>query len=230
MQMKSDALEGCMFYVCEKGHDIFEQGRGLVRKVYSDIWGTSKFNDDVDLGVVAINSDGGTMGNVNLVIRKPDIRLPSEHFYYSEHWVNAGYSPSDSVCELTGLSVSSAVRRADREYVIAGILSFAVMAAMDRGISLVSTVQRKRLIDKLEKKYCYQFIHNTIASLYKSEKIPDDGYWQSGASPGIYYIKTSDAKALAATFNLVRSMSKSSIPMVNFSNINAESNQPVVCV
>ncbi len=36
MQMNSDALEGCVFYVCEKGSDIFDQGRELVRRVYSD--------------------------------------------------------------------------------------------------------------------------------------------------------------------------------------------------
>ncbi|WP_211826498.1 hypothetical protein [Kistimonas asteriae] len=184
----------------------------------------------MDLGVVAINHDGATIGNVNVVIRHPQTLLPSESFYYSEHWVNAGFSPADTVCELTGLSVSSAVRRADREYIIAGILSFAVMAAMDREISLVSTVQRKRLIDKLENKYRYQFTHNTIASLYKSEKTPDDGYWKSSASPGIFYMKTSDVKALAATFNLVRSMSTSKISMVNFSSVNAKPNPLAACV
>ncbi len=230
MSMKSDALEGYGFYICEKGNDIFDQGRGLVRKVYSDIWGTSQFNDDVDLGVVALNSDGATIGNVNVVIRKPQTQLPSECFYYPEHWLNAGFSASDTLCELTGLSVDSEVRGEDREYIIAGIISFALMAAMDRGISLVSTVQRKRLVDKLEKKYRYHFVHNATASFYKSEKIPNDGYWQSGTCPEIYYMKTSDAKTLVATFNLIRSMSKSKIRMVNFSSVNAKSNPSIACV
>ncbi|GAA4648410.1 hypothetical protein GCM10023116_06790 [Kistimonas scapharcae] len=75
MQMKSDVLEGCAFYICEKGNTIFDQGRELVRKVYSDIWGTTQFNDDMDLGVVAINRDGDTIGNVNIVIRHPQILL-----------------------------------------------------------------------------------------------------------------------------------------------------------
>ncbi|OQX39190.1 MAG: hypothetical protein B0D91_02255 [Oceanospirillales bacterium LUC14_002_19_P2] len=75
MQMKSDVLEGCAFYICEKGNAIFDQGRELVRKVYSDIWGTTQFNDDMDLGVVAINRDGTTIGNVNIVIRHPQTRL-----------------------------------------------------------------------------------------------------------------------------------------------------------
>lgn len=189
----------------DSSHESFWHGRQLAKNTYAKTWGTSpdKVSDDYDHAILICQGES-VKGNLNIKRRTLNNVLPSEKYFYEQHWKQQCPLDLEQVAELCSFSVCDSLSNSERIKVFRGLIFGAHLHAIHQGIKLYVTVQRNDLINTLVRLMKYPFFPS-ITQSPNAASVPDDAYWNTQPLPQLYYAHTCGASAYMASFKVLSS-------------------------
>ncbi|NJO93200.1 MAG: hypothetical protein HC820_00380 [Hydrococcus sp. RM1_1_31] len=155
----------------------------MAQVAYSKHWQTANLIDGNDLGVVVLLNQQ-PVGNLNVQLKKDNLRLQSEVFFQPNHWKNF-YNGAEKIAELSALAIE--LERSHQMWPL--ILKALILGAHELcylyHIKFLATIQRQLTV-KIFSRLGLPLVKNERVK--KSSNIPNDRYWTSKPFPALYYL------------------------------------------